>query len=186
MSFKPIETKRLIIRKFRPDDFTELYGYLSDVNVVKYEPYDPYTLEQAKREAEYRSNSEEFFAVTLKDGGNLIGNLYLGKRQFNCYEIGFVFDRKWQMYGYATESASALIDYAFVILKAHRIIAECNPLNYRSQKLMERLGMRREAEFKKNVYFKKNSFGNPIWEDTLQYAILSEEWHIAEGSGSYK
>lgn len=41
--FKPIETERLIIRKFRPDDFTELYEYLSDSNVVRYEPYEPYT-----------------------------------------------------------------------------------------------------------------------------------------------
>ena len=80
--FKPIETERLIIRKFRPDDFTELYEYLSDSNVVRYEPYEPYTWEQTKR----------------------------------------------------------------------------------------------EAELKKNVYFKRDSSGNPIWQDTLQYAILLEEW----------
>lgn len=174
--FKPIETDRLIIRKFRPDDFTELYDYLSDSNVVRYEPYDPYTLEQAKREAEYRSNSDEFFAVTLRDCGRLIGNLYLGKRQFDTYELGYVFNRDWQMSGYATESAKALLHYAFGTLKAHRVIAECNPLNYRSRKLMERLGMRREAELKKNVYYRRDSFGEPIWQDTLQYAILSEEW----------
>lgn len=184
MMFQPIETRRLIIRRFRPDDYTALYDYLSDETVVRFEPYDPYSLKQAKREAEYRSNSEEFFAVTLKDGGNLIGNLYLGKRQYECYELGFVFHRNWQMYGYATESASALLDYAFGTLKAHRVIAECHPLNYRSHKLMERLGMRREAELKQNVYYKKDVFGNPIWQDTLQYAILSEEWHGGEGSGN--
>ena len=184
MLFRPIETDRLIIRKFRPNDYTALFGYLSDENVVRFEPYDPYTLEQAKREAEYRSHSDEFFAVTLKEDGTLIGNLYLGKRQFNCYELGFVFDRSWQMCGYATESAAALLGYAFGTLKAHRVIAECNPLNYRSHKLMERLGMRREAELKKNVFYKKDSFGNPVWQDTLQYAILSEEWHVHEGSGN--
>ena len=113
----------------------------------------------------------------------LIGNLYLGKRQFDTFELGYVFNRNWQMYGYATESASALLDYAFGTLKAHRVIAECNPLNYRSHKLMERLGMRREAELKKNVYFKKDSFGNPIWQDTLQYAVLNEEWRGGEGGG---
>ena len=174
--FTPIETERLIIRKFRPGDFTELYDYLSDVNVVKYEPYEPYTLEQAKREAEFRSHSDEYFAVTLKDSGRLIGNLYLGKREFDTYELGYVFDRNWQLHGYATESSSALLDYVFNALKAHRVVAKCNSLNYRSHKLMERLGMRREAELKKNVYFKKDSFGKPIWQDTLQYAILGEEW----------
>lgn len=176
MTFKPIETQRLIIRKFRPSDYTELYEYLSDMNVVKYEPYEPYSLNEAKREAEFRSNSDEFYAVTLKDGGRLIGNLYLGKRQFETMELGFVFDTKWQMSGYATEAATALLDYAFGTLRIHRVTAECNALNYRSHKLMERLGMRREAEFKKNVYYKKDSFGNPLWQDTLQYAILREEW----------
>ena len=180
MTFKPIETQRLIIRKFKPSDYTELYDYLSDINVVRFEPYEPYSLEQAKREAEFRSNSDEFFAVTLKDSGRLIGNLYLGKRQFDTFELGYVFDRNWQMCGYATESATALLNYTFATLKAHRVIAECHSLNYRSHKLMERLGMRREAEFKKNVYFKKDSFGNPIWQDTLQYAILSAEWRKEE------
>ena len=186
MTFKPIETKRLMIRKFRPDDFTALYEYLSDENVVRFEPYEPYTLAQTKREAEFRSHSDEYFAVTLKDGGSLIGNLYLGKREYDCYELGYVFNRNWQRCGYATESAAALMDYAFGSLRAHRIIARCNALNYRSHKLMERLGMRREAEYKKNVYFKKGPFGNPIWQDTLQYAILEEEWLAGEGRVLYQ
>ena len=183
MTFKPIETKRLIIRKFRPDDFTELFEYLSDEAVVRFEPYEPYTLEQTKREAEFRSNSDEFFAVTLKEDGTLIGNLFLGKREFDCYEIGYVFNRSWQMSGYATEAASSLMDYAFGTLHAHRVIARCNALNYRSYKLMERLGMRREAEHLKNVWFKKDFLGNPVWQDTLQYAILSYEWQSLERSG---
>ncbi len=179
MTFSPIETDRLIIRKFRPSDYVALYDYLSDINVVRYEPYEPYTLYEARREAEFRSNSDEFFAVALKEDrdSRLIGNLYLGRRQFDTMELGFVFDTKWQMRGYATEAAAALLRYAFDTLKAHRIIAECNALNYRSHKLMERLGMRREAEFKKNVYYRKDSFGNPLWQDTLQYAILREEWN---------
>lgn len=175
MTFNPIQTDRLIIRKFHPDDYRELYAYLSKENVVRYEPYEPYTLEQARREAEYRSNSEDFFAVTLKNGG-LIGNLYLSPREFESMELGYVFDTRWQMNGYATESARAILNYGFGTLNAHRIKAECNSKNIRSLRLMERLGMRREAEFMQNVYFKKNADGSPIWQDTVQYAILKSEW----------
>ncbi len=182
MTFKPIETQRLLIRKFLPTDFTALYEYLSDSMVVRFEPYEPYTLAETKREAEFRSNSDEYFAVTFREDGRLIGNLYLGKRDYDCFELGFVFNRRWQGCGYATESARALVDYAFGTLRAHRVMARCNPLNYRSHKLMERLGMRREAELKKNVFFRKDSFGNPIWQDTLVYAILNEEWNRGEGS----
>ncbi len=152
-----------------------LYAYLSDENVVKYEPYEPYTMAQAQREAEFRANSDEFFAVTLKNG-RLIGNLYLSSRGFCSMELGFVFATEWQGQGYATEASTALMDYAFDTLEAHRIIAECNPENVRSWRLMERLGMRREGEFKLNVYFRKDSDGVPIWQDTYQYAILKSEW----------
>ena len=57
------------------------------------------------------------------------------------------------------------------------VTAECNPMNVRSWKLMERLGMRREGEFRQNVYFRKDSDGNPVWQDTYQYAILANEWN---------
>ena len=173
--FNQIETERLIIRKFKADDFMGLYAYLSDENVVKYEPYEPYTVAQAQREAEFRANSDEFFAVTLKSG-RLIGNLYLGKREFRSMELGFVFAAEGQGQGFATESATSLLNYAFDELGTHRVVAECNPLNMRSWRLMERLGMRREGEFRQNVYFRKDSSGNPLWQDTYQYAILADEW----------
>lgn len=175
MGFNQIFTERLIIRKFKSEDFLGLYSYLSDENVVKYEPYEPYTMAEAQREAEYRSNSEDFFAVTLKNG-RLIGNLYLGKRDFDSMELGYVFATEGQGKGYASEAAAALLDYAFDTLGSHRVIAECNPENVRSWKLMERLNMRREGEFKQNVYFKRDLNGKPIWQDTYKYAILSSEW----------
>lgn len=57
-----LETDRLIIRKFRYDDWYDLYEYLSQPIVVKYEPYDVFTEEQSKQEAEYRSK-EDFFGL---------------------------------------------------------------------------------------------------------------------------
>jgi len=52
----------------------------------------------------------------------------------------------------------------------------CNPLNEPSWRLLERLGMRREGHLIKNIYFKKDECGNPIWADTLEYAVLASEW----------
>jgi RimJ/RimL family protein N-acetyltransferase len=41
---------------------------------------------------------------------------------------------------------------------------------------MERLNMRREGHLLKNIFFKRDEEGNPIWNDTYEYAILAEEW----------
>lgn len=178
MAYQPIETERLTIRRFRPDDFWELFEYLSDEDVVRYEPYETYTRSEAVREAEFRSHSDEFFAVTPK-GGRLIGNLYLGKRAYETRELGFVFSRAWQGQGYATEAARALLTHAFSEWDVHRVTASCDPRNERSRKLMERLGMRREGEFRQSVYYKRDAQGRPIWQDTLQYAILRDEWNLS-------
>ncbi len=169
-------TPRLLIRRFRPEDFEDLYEYLSDEEVVRYEPYPPYTREQCRLEAVRRSKNEEFLAVCLQASGKMIGNLYFSKREFGTWELGYVFNRHYQGCGYATESVEALLDYAFHEKEIRRVVASCNPCNQASWKLLERLHMRREGHELQNVYFKTDGEGKPLWQDTYQYAILSEEW----------
>ena len=171
-----METKRLLIRRFIPDDWLDLFEYLSQEAVVKYEPYDVFNEEASKREAIIRAGDNNYWAVCLKDNGKLIGNHYLCKQYFDTWELGFVFNANYQGMGYATESAQVLIDDAFKNHNARRIIARCNPLNTRSWKLLERLGMRREGHMLQTIYFKKDEHGRPIWHDTYAYAILATEW----------
>lgn len=171
-----IVTDRLIIRRFEQNDWMDLYEYLSDEEVVKFEPYDIYSENQAKEEAISRAGSKAFYAVCLRENGKLIGNLYLGKGDFDTWELGYVFNRKFQGLGYATEGAGALLEYAFTHLGARRIIAMCSPKNENSWKLLERLHMRREGKLLQNIYFKTNQNGEPEWLDTYEYAILKNEW----------
>ena len=171
-----IETERLIVRRFEQQDWQQLYEYLSDREVIEFEPYDVFTEEQAKDEAIRGSSDPSFYAVCLKDSSRLIGNLYLGKGDFDTWELGYVFNGMYQGQGYAAESAKALMDYAFTHMGARRIVAMCSPKNVRSRKLLERLDMRLEGLLLQNVYFKTGSDGEPIWLDTCEYAMLKTEW----------
>lgn len=171
-----IETERLIIRNFKVEDGEELHQYLSDPEVVLYEPYNCYTLEEAKKEAALRAANNCFYAVTIKESGKLIGNLFLSKKDFDTWELGYVFNKNFQRMNYAYESVHALLNFAFDNYGVRRVIAMCNPLNDRSWHLLERLGMRREGHFKKNIYFKYDNDGNPIWNDTYIYGILKNEF----------
>lgn len=171
-----MKTERLLIRKFTTDDWYDLYEYLSQKEVVKYEPYNVFTKEQAKQEAINRSNNPDFWAVCLKDTGKLIGNIYLSKQEFDTWELGYVFNSNYQGKGYATEAAIALVENLFANDKARRIVAMCDPLNTASWKLLERLNMRREGYLLKNIWFFKDENDEPIWKDTYEYAILKEEW----------
>ncbi len=167
------ETERLILRRYTESDLNDLYEYLSNPQVVAYEPYKPMTLEEVKGNLEWRISTDEMIAVELKSSGKMIGNVYLGKRDFEALEIGYVFNADYWGKGYAKESCKALIESAFS-KGIHRIFAECDPENPNSWKLLEALGFEREAHLKQNVYFWKDENDNPIWKDTYVYAVLKK------------
>ena len=105
-----IETQRLLIRPFDSADWEDLHEYLSDGQVVRFEPYGVFTADESRQEAVRRSNDPAFWAVCLKDGGKLIGNLYLAGQSFDTWELGYVFNARYQGKGYATEAAEALLE----------------------------------------------------------------------------
>lgn len=166
------ETDRLILRKYRGSDLQDLHEYLSDPEVVKYEPYKPMSLDEAADSLAWRISTDEMIAVELKQSGKMIGNVYLGKRDFDSLEIGYVFNRSHWGKGYAKEACGTLILLEFAN-GAHRIYAECDPENNASWALLEALGFEREAHLKKNVYFRKDENGMPLWKDTYIYAKLN-------------
>lgn len=168
-----IETERLILRRFCKSDLQDLYEYLSDEEVVRFEPYKPMDLREVENTLNWRISTEEMLAVELKARGKMIGNVYLGQRDFEARELGFVFNRQYWGQGYARESCEALIQQAFAT-GVHRIYGECDPENIHSWRLLEKLGFRREGYLRENVYFWKDEQGNPVWKDTLVYAILNE------------
>lgn len=165
------ETKRLILRRYQEHDLMDLYEYLSDEKVVEHEPYRPMTLEEVRDNLNWRISTEEMIAVELKETGKMIGNVYLGKRDFDSLELGYVFNAAYWGKGYAAESCQALVEMVFAG-GIHRIYAECDPKNENSWMLLERLGFQREGYLKQNVYFWKDERGNPIWKDTYLYGKL--------------
>lgn len=167
-----METERLILRRYKIDDLMDFYEYISNETVVQYEPYKPMTFAQAERELNNRIASDAFIAVELKDSHKMIGNIYLGKQEFNTLEIGFVFHHSYGKKGYATEACRSVIAESFE-RGIHRIIANCDPENKNSWGLLERLGFSNEGYMRQNVYFWMDTEGKPIWKDTMIYSLIN-------------
>ena len=167
-----IETERLIIRNYELKDKDDLCEYMLQRVNSEFERYPDFTAEKADSEIKYRMESDEFYAVELKDSKKVIGNIYLGKRDFNSRELGYVLNENYHRQGYITEGCIAVIEYMFKA-GVHRIYAECAPQNTPSWKVMEEVGMEREAHFRKNVSFHNDDNGEPIYWDTYVYAILN-------------
>lgn len=170
---KIIETERLYLRNFKESDYDDVYEFLSQRKDDEFEAYPEITYENGREHLKYRVDNDEFAAVVLKKSGKIIGNVYMGNRDFQAKETGYIINKNYQRMGYASEAVRALIDNAFNN-NVHRIFAECNPCNECSWRLLEHLNFKREACFTKNVYFKKDKDGNPVWQDTYVYCILNK------------
>ena len=73
----------------------------------------------------------------------------------------------------------ALLGYGFETLGLHRIIATCQPENVASWRVMEKLGMLRDAHFRK-VF----PVDEATWLDEYLYAILEEDWFTDRGAAA--
>lgn len=179
MLIRPLETNRLFIRQFQPNDWPAVYAYTADALVTTYLPEGMFTETQAKEFVETNVGEQaKAFPVLLKADSKLIGHMifhpWFAPR---TYEIGWVFNPAYQRQGFATEAAHNLLNYAFEALQAHRVIATCQPENRASYRVMEKIGMRREGHFRKCIYRQDN-----LWWDEYFYAILEEEWFSRNGS----
>lgn len=171
-----IETKNLIIRNHIESDWKYLYDYLSVPEIYDYEPGDPISIEESKLLIIERCKANDFYAVIKKSDNHMIGHLYFhhaDPKHFMTWELGYIFNPKFQNKGFCTEAASAMIDYGFKEMDVHKVIAFCNPKNIPSWKVLEKIGMEREGFFKQKAFFRKDKKGNPLWHDCYAYGILN-------------
>jgi RimJ/RimL family protein N-acetyltransferase len=179
MPIDAIDTQRLRLRAFQRNDWQAVSDYTSDPAVMMYIPEGPFTPEHAKVfVADNMGDHARAVAVLLKTVDRLIGHMMFHPWLVpQTYEIGWVFHSAYHGHGYATEAAAALLHYGFEALHLHRIIATCQPENVASWRVMEKLGMRREAHFRKCI---RRPDGQ--WWDEYVYALLEEEWCKANGT----
>lgn len=186
-----LETKRLILRPFEERDAADAFEYLSDPKVHCFACMKVNSLEEARRAVLERAKEQDYyFAITLKDTGKVIGEIDAmpesGEPHQDENAVLDTFSPCWMLNpnyfgkGYAYEAAYAFFDYLFTLKGARRIYAYTEDYNVASQKLCTRLGMRQEGLFREFISFVNDENGNPIYENTYQYAILKREWEQAK------
>ena len=185
-----LETNRLILRKYRVDDFTVVHSYGSDVENIIYMLFDINTKERTEeyinnaiQNAEADPITDYNFAAELKDGNRLIGGCTLAITD-NEAEIGWLIQKDYWNQGFGTEMAYELLRFGFDELNLHRILAHCDSENIASYKIMEKIGMRLEGLFWEARPPHKHS--KRVYSDELAYAILKDEWEIQKEIAYYK
>lgn len=171
--FPHLETQRLTLRRFTASDGPAVHRYMGDPLVTRWLPEGRLDKAGAQTFADKNAGRRpRAIAVVKRASGELVGHMdyhpWFGRA---THEIGWAIGRPHQRQGYATEAARALLAHAFETLRCHRVIATCQPENVASWRVMDKLGMRREAHFRQGLF---REIGE--WWDEYFYALLAEEY----------
>ena len=173
----PLETERLVLRPYTDADLENLHAIYSRPEIARWLYYEPTTLEESREKLARKIAGNELTddqgmssAVELRDS-TYVGDavLFYGSVEHKTVEIGFSFHPAHQGKGYATEAARALIGWAFS-QGFHRVVGRLEARNTASARVLEKLGMRREALLVENEWVKGE------WQSELVYAMLEREW----------
>jgi RimJ/RimL family protein N-acetyltransferase len=181
----PIDTERLRLRPFRRGDVEAVFAYRQRADVAQYLFDGPMSHESVTEVVQLRIGQDRlagegnkiFLAAEIKETQRVIGevSLILRDQAARQAEIGYIFHPEFHGRGYATEAARMLLQMGFAGASVHRIYARCAVANDASWKVMERLGMRREAHFREHALFKG------AWDEEFVYALLEQEWRAGAG-----
>jgi ribosomal-protein-alanine N-acetyltransferase len=164
-----LETARLQLRHFTPEDLDDLYRIYRDSAVMQY--LRPRTLEQTRSSLwghihHWDSHGFGMWAVAQKPNRALIGRCGLAFLDGTPeVELGYVFDKPYWGRGIATEAALATLEYGFNTAQLDRIVAIAHPDNLASRRVIEKVGMVYEKEAR---YYET---------DVVYYALGRSDWN---------
>ena len=147
-----VETERLLIREWTPEDIQLLHKVMSDPDVMKYVwDYQPATKQRVEDFVltcieESSTGSWSTWAVVLKEEGELIGYCGFLVRSYGEYkgetEMGWLLDKTYWRKGLATEAAKAVLDFGLEKWSFKKVIAAARSENQQSLKVMQKIGMK--------------------------------------------
>ncbi len=144
-----LETPRLVLRELDPDDLDFVAAMLADPEVMRYWPR-PYSREEAedwvRRQRErYARDGYGYWLAVERATGRPVGQAGLLAVEVDGIEevaLGYMIHRPFWRRGYATEAAAACLHVGFVELGLERVVADVDPDNAASVRVLEKVGMR--------------------------------------------
>jgi [ribosomal protein S5]-alanine N-acetyltransferase len=175
----PIVTARLELREFVPSDYDAMYNYASDPRVTRYMLYGPRdpmdAHEYLERVIRYQRDNPRLvweFAVTQRSDRQLIGACDITILKPAEGDVGYMLRHESWGQGFGTEIASAMIDAGFRELGLERIVSTVSTENTRSMRVLEKVGLRWEALYRRFAQAKGR-----FWDCHL-FATSRAEWEV--------
>lgn len=178
----PATTNRLLLRPLETADLEAFAAYRNKPEVARYQSWSSFTAADAEsfvsdpQTQPFGTDGTWFQTVAIRRADNvLVGDVAVHfLDESRQVEIGVTFDSAYQKQGYAFEAVSRIVDLLFTGMNKHRIVAITDTENGDAQRLLEKIGFRREAHWRQNIFFKG------AWSDEFGYGLLNSEWQARQ------
>lgn len=181
-----LHTARLRLRPFSDSDADVLFALHSNAYVLRYWDAPPWN--ERERAVRFIATCREIteagtgtrLAVERGSDGAFIGwcGLTRWNSDYRSASLGYCFDDAAWGQGYATESARALLQWAFDTLAINRVQAETDTRNAASARVLEKLGFVREGTLREDCVV------NGEVSDSWVYGLLRREWQPSSDRAS--
>lgn len=169
-----IQTPQFLLRRFRLADAADVFAYRRDPEVGRYLPFaQPFARHHADEfvATQVLADRRERCVWALERQERVVGGVSLQiVRRMARAELGYEMARWLWGRGLMAEAAAAVIDQAFGRLPIIKLTATATAPNVRSTRLLEKLGLQREALLRQHRVHR----GHVL--DEVRYGILRDEW----------
>ena len=175
---QPIETGRLILRRYTAQDAPAMYrNWASDPEVTRFLTWPTHASEEVTRGLienywipRYDNPDYYHWGLTLKETGELIGDIAAVRvtEPIAEAELGWCMGRAWWGRGYMPEAARAVVEYLFRA-GFNRVMAAHDVNNPKSGRVMQKIGMTKEG------VLRQAGRNNQGIVDMAFYAILKSD-----------
>jgi len=173
--FRLLEGKNVNLRVMEKEDLPQITEWFNNTEFLG-EYMGPFAVRKAEMEKacfpEVDPFERKWFFIEKKDGSK-IGYIW-HSNMLNLYmkmlELGYGLVPSERGKGYCTEATQLMVDYLFLSKDITRIIATTHTKNVASQKVLEKVGFKREGTLRKTYLLRGE------WTDMFIFSILREEW----------
>jgi RimJ/RimL family protein N-acetyltransferase len=167
-----LEGERINLKVLEKDDLPILVDWFNQPEVFgEYNPLHQMTIEEAGKM--FSSPLEmKPFVVEDKAGKKVgfIAYFYVLHPACRSLEVGYSLIPSERGKGYGTEALKMMVDFVFLTKDANRIQAQTDSRNLASQKILEKVGFKKEGALRKSIFIRGE------WRDSWIYSVLREEW----------
>jgi len=179
-----LETDRLMLRSYSAGDGQMLFDagirnidhlsrFESGNILMNLESVEHAEITARQLAVDWAARNCFFIGIFDKTSRAWVGQIYVGPTSWRLPEftIGFAADKEFEGKGYMAEAVNSVLTMLFDVMGAHRIKSDCNELNIRSAKLLERCGFKREGHLRQN---RRNPDGS--FHGDFLYGMLAQDF----------